>query len=42
MKIDNINDALECIDGLSDEFSLTYAQRDLNGEYPREEMDKLK
>lgn len=42
MRIENVSDALECIDELSDEFSLTYAERDLKGEYPKEEMDKLK
>ncbi len=42
MRIGNIDEALTCIDELSQGFAKTYAQRDLKGEYPKEEMDKLK
>ncbi|MBQ0721522.1 MAG: acyl-CoA dehydrogenase family protein [Gammaproteobacteria bacterium] len=42
MIIGNMDDALARIDELSDEFAKTYSKRDLNNEYPREEMEKLK
>ncbi|PCJ36786.1 MAG: hypothetical protein COA75_05895 [Cellvibrionales bacterium] len=42
MPIESMNEVLSRIDDLSDVFAKTYAERDLKGEYPKEEMDKLK
>tara|TARA_R110000787_G_scaffold9353_9_gene32781 strand:+ start:12945 stop:14186 length:1242 start_codon:yes stop_codon:yes gene_type:complete len=42
MSIGSIDEALQRIGELADKFSITYPDRDRNGEYPREEMDELK